>query len=231
MTCQDGVVGDGEVAALHRYEKLLELPSEVIRPYKRRIETARELQAIRAGQLPIARATDLMLKSTEQCHWRTSCTYSRFSEDQGNALHGELIVTNRRIVFVSNRHRFEARLKAVISLVVQSDRVIVGLTSNRASGDYIVPNPEKLGAVIETLVKRWDFRARSTMDATRSRHIPDDVKVEVWQRDRGVCVRCGAQDDLQFDHIIPFSKGGSNSAANIQLLCRKCNLAKGAELV
>lgn len=60
--------------------------------------------------------------------------------------------------------------------------------------------------------------------------IPDDVKMFVWQRDNGRCVKCGSQQNLEFDHIIPFSKGGSNTARNLQLLCEKCNRSKGANL-
>ncbi|MFT3894078.1 MAG: HNH endonuclease [Anaerolineales bacterium] len=61
--------------------------------------------------------------------------------------------------------------------------------------------------------------------------IPDDVKMFVWQRDGGRCVKCRSQVNLEYDHIIPVSKGGSNTARNIQLLCENCNRAKGANLV
>jgi len=56
--------------------------------------------------------------------------------------------------------------------------------------------------------------------------IPDDVQIFVWRRDQGRCVKCGSQERLEFDHIIPVSKGGSNSARNIQLLCQSCNRTK-----
>jgi HNH endonuclease len=56
--------------------------------------------------------------------------------------------------------------------------------------------------------------------------IPDDVQILVWNRDGGKCVKCGTQELLEFDHIIPLSKGGSNSARNIQLLCQNCNRTK-----
>ena len=61
--------------------------------------------------------------------------------------------------------------------------------------------------------------------------LPDDVKLLVWARDNGACVRCGAAKELHFDHIIPLARGGSDESANIQLLCRTCNLAKGDRLV
>ncbi|MFX1478488.1 MAG: HNH endonuclease [Promethearchaeota archaeon] len=60
----------------------------------------------------------------------------------------------------------------------------------------------------------------------KSRHIPAEVKREVWKRDKGRCVNCGGKEDVEYDHIIPFSKGGSNTATNIQILCKRCNLEK-----
>jgi hypothetical protein len=63
--------------------------------------------------------------------------------------------------------------------------------------------------------------------AEHRRIIPTPVKIEVWQRDKGKCVQCGSSSDLHFDHIIPFSLGGSSTTAdNIQLLCSKHNLEK-----
>jgi len=61
--------------------------------------------------------------------------------------------------------------------------------------------------------------------------IPDDVKMFVWNRDNGKCVKCGSRENLEFDHIIPVSKGGSNTARNIQLLCEKCNRSKRDDIV
>jgi hypothetical protein len=65
----------------------------------------------------------------------------------------------------------------------------------------------------------------------RRRMIPTTVKLEVWKRDGGRCVQCGATDDLHFDHIIPFSKGGTSiKAENVQLLCARHNLAKSDKI-
>lgn len=57
--------------------------------------------------------------------------------------------------------------------------------------------------------------------------IPEDVRSEVWRRDQGRCVRCGSRERLEFDHIVPLSRGGSNTVRNIELLCESCNRCKG----
>jgi 5-methylcytosine-specific restriction endonuclease McrA len=61
--------------------------------------------------------------------------------------------------------------------------------------------------------------------------IPDDLKMLVWTRDGGRCRTCGSTVELQFDHIIPVSKGGATSEQNLQILCGVCNRRKGASIV
>lgn len=56
--------------------------------------------------------------------------------------------------------------------------------------------------------------------------IPEDVKFYVWRRDNGQCVNCGSRELIEFDHIIPLAKGGSNTTRNIQILCERRNRAK-----
>jgi len=65
----------------------------------------------------------------------------------------------------------------------------------------------------------------------RSRHIPPSVRVSVLHRDSYKCVFCGRSAkavQLEVDHIVPFSKGGSNDPSNLQTLCFDCNRGKGA---
>jgi hypothetical protein len=66
----------------------------------------------------------------------------------------------------------------------------------------------------------------------RRRIIPTEIKLEVWKRDEGKCVVCKADDELHFDHILPFSKGGTSmKVENVQLLCARHNLAKSDKII
>ncbi len=60
--------------------------------------------------------------------------------------------------------------------------------------------------------------------------IPENVRHAVWRRDEGRCVQCGSQERLEFDHIIPVSRGGANTERNLQLLCERCNREKSATI-
>jgi len=78
----------------------------------------------------------------------------------------------------------------------------------------------------------YDPSTEDYIDIVHDRQIPGDIQREVYERDNGKCTQCGSGENLHFDHIIPFSKGGSSKvASNIQLLCAKHNLSKGAKFV
>jgi len=70
------------------------------------------------------------------------------------------------------------------------------------------------------------------VDLEHNRMIPGDIQRQVYERDKGKCTKCGSSDNLHFDHILPFSKGGSSkTATNIQLLCARHNLSKSDKFV
>ena len=80
---------------------------------------------------------------------------------------------------------------------------------------------------IKNLAKEIAFATSTTKNTTIALDlIPEEIRLAVWRRDDGKCVKCGTRENLEYGHIIPTSKGGSNSVRNIELLCKKCNTKK-----
>ncbi|MCO6497730.1 MAG: HNH endonuclease [Chitinophagaceae bacterium] len=82
---------------------------------------------------------------------------------------------------------------------------------------------------LEVLLKYFrKLKVVNRKEYFKTRRISAKIQEFVYDRDKGKCARCGSSIDLHFDHIIPYSKGGSSDdVKNIQILCAKCNLQKG----
>ena len=60
--------------------------------------------------------------------------------------------------------------------------------------------------------------------------IPRNLRERVIERDGLWCVYCDedlTDAEIHMDHVIPESQGGETTYNNLQVTCRKCNLAKG----
>ena len=85
-------------------------------------------------------------------------------------------------------------------------------------------------ASLKAAVANLEAAIEYTKSGPKRDPIPEDVKLLVWARDGGACVRCGSKNKLHFDHIIPVAKGGGNVESNIQILCQPCNLKKSDKI-
>ncbi|HTO91669.1 MAG TPA: HNH endonuclease signature motif containing protein [Candidatus Sulfotelmatobacter sp.] len=92
-----------------------------------------------------------------------------------------------------------------------------------------------LNALVAELERR-KFGAGTRRRATprgasaNPRHIPVQVRHQVWLRDGGRCTfvsltgrRCDCTGPLEFDHVVPVARGGESTADNLRLLCRAHN--------
>lgn len=71
----------------------------------------------------------------------------------------------------------------------------------------------------------------TSLSSAQRERIPERTRIFVWRRDGGKCARCGDRVRMEFDHIVPVSKGGSNTPRNIELLCESCNRSKGDRIL
>jgi hypothetical protein len=110
--------------------------------------------------------------------------------------------------------------------VVEGDRQSMHLTVNRLTDEQlsvlVLACEERLaGFIAERGIEVW--RGLLEFDP-----VPESIRYDVLKRDRR-CRLCGAGPDdaqLQVDHIVPRSKGGSNEMSNLQVLCAICNRGK-----
>lgn len=84
-----------------------------------------------------------------------------------------------------------------------------------------------LGLLVAFLAGLWLSRGDTRAERRRRPWTRVERRIAL-RRDGYRCRWCGSPDDLELDHIVPFSKGGACDLDNIQILCSDCNKRKGA---
>ena len=228
LVLNDGEVTDEEVRLLGWLKEESGFTDDDVESFDEQIERSFMLSNLRRGQLPNVR-TRKLIPSGEICHYEGDCTYThKTPAGKVHEYDGELLVTSKKVTFVSDEKSFEFSPSKIIDIRMEkrNEGIFIKTSNNRGGGSYDVEDAEELEAILCAIVRKHKYLLVEGFSSTRSRHIPPDVRSEVYARDGGKCVNCQADEYLEFDHIIPHSKGGANTLKNVQLLCRRCNLAK-----
>jgi uncharacterized protein (UPF0248 family) len=221
----DSIIQPDEEEYIRALLKLFAIPDSQARSLLDRLAYLKRLTEIRQGILPVV-PSRLHLESDEICHLDMDATYYKVNPKSVTHISGRFIATNKKLHFLSPTGGAEIPWKRIMRIDRDGRGVYLELSTKKGNGRYDVTDPLLAEAVLETLVKIAKREVILSSADTASRHIPHDVRIAVWQRDQGRCVQCRATSYLEFDHIIPFSKGGASTVNNVQLLCRKCNLDK-----
>ncbi|MGC2235772.1 MAG: HNH endonuclease [Pyrinomonadaceae bacterium] len=208
---------------------IFQLPPQSANPLIERFKRFKSISDIRQGNLPTV-VTNIHLDSDEICRLAIEAVYHKVNLRSVRTIPGRFIVTNKKIHFLSSNGGWTILWKNVMRVQIQSAGIYLELATKNGNGYYSVYDPLFTEAIITTLTRMYKRQMLIPQTESQTRHIAQDIKSAVWQRDQGKCVQCGAMSYLEFDHIIPFSKGGANSINNVQLLCRNCNSKKGNKI-
>ncbi|MEV6388933.1 TerD family protein [Nocardia xishanensis] len=225
----DGAIQQDEYDTFERAVGELALTGPLVEDLRRRMHRGRTLCRLREGDLPVVRTPGLHLDSEEKVHLDLVATHVRQLARGPKLTEGRLIASNKKLRFVGSGAGVEMPWSRVVSVHVEAGVVAIAATSARGGASFEVADPDYVAAALEGAL-RVAKRLVLTPGQRDTRSIPQEVKAEVWQRDSGKCVECGSGHYLEFDHVIPLSRGGATSASNLQILCRACNRAKGARI-
>lgn len=231
---------DGEIeqSELDHFEGVLAALGAAtdLRPAGRHIEELRDrmlrgrsLTQVRAGDLPRIQRPNLHLEADEIAYIDADAAQVKYLASGPKHTHGRLIGSSKKLRFVGTGAGLEMPWSKIVSITSEYGNVVIAATTARGGGTYQVRDPEYVAAVLEGAL-RVAKRLVLAPGRRDTRSIPPEVKSEVWQRDGGRCCQCGSEHYLEFDHVIPLSRGGATSVNNLQILCRQCNLEKGARL-
>lgn len=207
-------------SAMRSQADALEVPCTVALLEQR----AARLKAIHEGNVkPRTESVDLLLRNSEALWFH--CPAS-ITDRKGQSWPGQLYVTSLRVSFVCLECPMDVPIGNVNAVQQQGRSLHLIGRSAGSTEEFAVSDPELTAAYIAHAVRAYHRQVDVGFESDASRHVPQDVKTVVWQRDGGRCIECGATDYLEFDHVIPHAKGGATSVENLQLLCRRCNLKK-----
>lgn len=221
----DGIITQKEESFFYWIINSFQLPNNLSQPFIERLKYLKYVSNIRQGNLPLYQP-NIHLESDEICHYDTASSYHKANLRSIRVINGRFVITNKKIHFLSPDGGWSILWKNVMRVQSDASGIYLELAVKNGNGFYKVPDPLITEATITTITKLSKRQLLIPQTENQNRHIPQDVKNAVWQRDQGKCVQCASNSYLEFDHIIPFSKGGANTVKNVQLLCRNCNLKK-----
>lgn len=248
---QGGVPADLEQAVYRNFQEI-RMPPDMGGPVVQRVQYLRNLSEIRNGNVPKIQ-TRQILDSDETAHFEISATWHKPNKNV-KLVPGQMLGSNKKLYFHSQSSadsvvidwnnvssvqeklvigHFTRKVKAgnrTINQPYQTQNPGIHLQVSKGSGggDYVVVDPLYTRIIIETLVRMWKRQLVIYKEQAPEGAIPEHVRVAVHHRDNGTCRQCGYIGPyIEYDHIIPRSKGGPNTVDNVQILCGQCNRKKG----
>lgn len=227
----DGQISEREDRTIDALLETICIDEEFREYVREQVAEAKAFQRVAKGVLPsLSAPSGVALRAGEIVHWSGDAEYRRTRElasgTKTEEVDGEAVITDTRMILSAAEKSIEINHRKVLAHYAFGDEIEIR-TSGKGAGRYrFADDGEMAVAIWKSAIGRANQILVAADDSQARRRISRDVRQRVWQRCGGRCVECSSDTYLEFDHIIPVAKGGGNSDTNVQLLCRKCNLAK-----
>ena len=111
-----------------------------------------------------------------------------------------------------------------------------GLLYNKFGNNFY--DPTEMEAKVSALMKDQEVQKKQgiydyvfTGDESKLnlRQFGSSDRETAYERQSGICAKCGKHfeiDEMEADHITPWSEGGKTTIDNLQMLCKHCNRTK-----
>jgi 5-methylcytosine-specific restriction endonuclease McrA len=162
------------------------------------------------------KANALVLKPGQLCK---SCSMSQSSNDRRVHVNGERKCSRCGVVYPLSM--FTRRKDRIDSFRSRCRNCLTDLARLQREN-----NPDK-----SREIKRQAQRLRRARKHAAGGVFTNFDWNEILGRYNHRCLSCGSTEDLQPDHVIPLSVGGTNDKSNIQPLCGLCNRKKQAQVI
>lgn len=221
----DNIVTSEKEATINSVLHFLHPSERIKNEIDETIKRVKLIEKIKSGNIVAITIPEIVTKASElSWYHQKNVSLVKHLKNNRRLYEGKITVTSERIIFTSHEQPMEIPLKNILSIEVDGCNFYI--VSKKLTSLFQLDESEILESYVDQSLKKFHRKLDFKQTTGNTRTIPQTVKHHVWIRDRGQCMQCTATQYLEYDHIIPFSKGGSNSEKNIQLLCRGCNLKK-----
>jgi len=226
----DAEISDHEERVISSLLKNLIVDEGFVSHVREQIADTKWHSDLAKGRLPsIDSPSEAALKAGEITHYAGPVRYTRIKElssgKKTEDLDGLAVITDTRFILSATGKSFQITHRKVLGHRPTPSGIEIR-SDGKGTGSYSFPLDRVRAVAIWRVAIGRANQTIVEIGTTNTRHISRDIRQRVWQRYGGRCAECGAGNSLEFDHIVPVAKGGSNSDSNVQLLCRKCNLKK-----
>lgn len=115
-----------------------------------------------------------------------------------------------------------------------------GILYNRYHDSFVVKDKDSLNEDIDNLrddddvtrnsgIYEYVLSGKTVEKGLSLRKFPEKIAKKIYKQQGGYCPSCHGWfpfDKMEADHIIPWSKGGTTTEGNCQMLCKNCNRRK-----